>query len=141
MYSFFLNDRAAAIRKLGVEKLPEILKSYGKVYTQSLFARLSEILTKENSYHFKITALYAIKTIVLDKNNDGLTEKCIQLLIKSASDPVPNVREVCVKCYQEILDRSSRAEAKEPLKKQLMVLAQDTDFEVKERATALLARI
>ena len=141
LYSFYLNDRAAAIRKLGVENLPEILKAYSKVYLNPLYTRLSEILGKETSYHFKITVLYAMKTICLDKNNEGFFDKCIESLAKAAGEPVPNIREVCVKCYQDVLTHCDRGQARETLKKQLVILSQDTDSEVKQCASALLAKI
>lgn len=91
-YSFYLNDRAAAIRKLGVGRLPEILKVYGKVYMNPFHAKLTELLSKETSYHYKITAVHALKTICLDQNNDGFFEKCIEALAKAAGESVPNVR-------------------------------------------------
>lgn len=70
LYSFYLDDRASAIRKLGVEKLAAILKCYGKVYLNPFYGRISDILTKEASYHFKITAVYAAMVICLDQNNE-----------------------------------------------------------------------
>lgn len=63
LYIFYLADRAHAIRKSGVEKLSEISKAYGKGWLSSFFNRLSDIVTKEGSYHFKITALYSLTKI------------------------------------------------------------------------------
>ena len=83
LFSFYLIDRAHAIRKSGVEKLPEISKTYSKVWLNSFFNRLSDIITKDGSYHFKITALYSIAKICKESGNEPYLEKCLQLLNKS----------------------------------------------------------
>lgn len=63
IFSFYLTDRAHAIRKSGVEKINDIAKVYSKIWLNSFFNRLSDIITKDGSYHFKITALYSITKI------------------------------------------------------------------------------
>lgn len=91
-FSFFLNDRASAIRKLAVLKLPQILKCYEKVYLPPLWAKLQDIMSKECSYHFKITAIYAVTSICLEPACEAYFDKCIQILSKAASESVPNTR-------------------------------------------------
>ena len=125
LYSFYLNDRAHAIRKSAVERLGEINKAYGKAWMNSFFGRLSDIITKDGSYHFKITALYSL--IKISKDNDAYLEKALQLLSKSSGDSVPNIREVCVKCYHELLMKWDNKDVREKIKKELQVLSKDTD--------------
>ena len=103
-------------------------KLYGKVWLNPFFNKLVDLAGKEGSFHFKITALYSMTKICMDSSNESLLEKCLQLLSKSCSDPVPNIREVCVKCYHDLLTKWDNKDVREKVKKELQILSKDTDL-------------
>lgn len=72
--------------------MPEIIKIYGKVWLPDFFNKLSDIITKDGSYHFKITALYSITKICTDAKCENHLDKTLQLLSKASTENVPNIR-------------------------------------------------
>jgi len=72
-------------------------------------------VTKDGSYHFKITALYSLVKIC--KDNEAYLDKGLQLLGKCSGDSVPNIREVCVKCYHDLLMKYDNKDIREKIKK------------------------
>lgn len=117
LYSFYLKDRAHALRKLGVSKLPQLIKVYGKVWISDFFNKLSDIITKDGSYHFKITGLYSVTKICTDGGCENFLDKTLQLLSKASNENVPNIREVCVKCYHDILMKYESKDVREKVRK------------------------
>lgn len=47
---------------------------------------------------------------------------------------MPNIREVCLKCYQELLMKWDSKDVRERIRKELQIMSKDSDLEVKERA-------
>ena len=140
-YVFYINDRANAIRKLGVAKLGELSRIYAKNWLPQFFNKLSELLNKDVSYHYKISVLYSLKEICMDHSNEQYVEKSIVLMVKAGGDKVPNVREACVKCFHDMIIRWDKGSYRESMKKQLSLFAEDSDIEVRERATEILSRL
>ena len=60
---------------------------------------------------------------------------------KALGEKVPNIREACVKCFHDMIIRWDKGGYKEMIKKQLAILAEDSDSEVKEKAKDILSRI
>ena len=98
-------------------------------------------MTKEGSYHFKIAALYSLKEISLSELGDKHVEKCLGLIFKVTSDPVPNVREVSIKALRDIAHRFDKGQIKESIKKEIMSMSSDSDHEVKMTASEVLSRM
>lgn len=61
MICSYLKDRASAIRVTAIEKIQELTNIYGSNWITPFFDKLSEILTKSPSFHFKIAAIYSIR--------------------------------------------------------------------------------
>lgn len=61
LFMTYLRDRAAAVRNLGIEKIPELFAVYKESWRKSLLTKLSEILEKDNTYYVKISAIYSLK--------------------------------------------------------------------------------
>jgi hypothetical protein len=57
----FLSDRASGVRNVGVKAVGSFAKTFGEVWLNSFIPKLEEVLGKETSYHFKITAIYSLK--------------------------------------------------------------------------------
>ena len=83
-FTFYLSDRASAIRTEGISKLPSVLSLYGKSELLEFYNQLAALVNKELSHHYKITALYSLKTICMDAANEQLVEKCIELIRKGS---------------------------------------------------------
>lgn len=60
----YLKDRAAAVRNLGIEKIPELFSIYKEVWRKALLTKLSDLLEKENVYYIKIAAIYSLKVSI-----------------------------------------------------------------------------
>lgn len=115
--------------------IPRLCKTFGDPWVNSMLPRYDEILSKEGSYHFKITCLYSLKEIATSDLGDKYVDKCLALICKSTSDSVPNVREVSVKALRDIGRRFDKGQVRELIKKEIMAMSSDSDHEVK--ATAL----
>jgi hypothetical protein len=53
------------------------------------------------------------------------------MIMNAASEPVANVREACVKTEREIAGRYEKGVVRETIKKHMMAMSEDPDFEVK----------
>ena len=99
------------------------------------------MLAKSLPYHYKITALYSLKTICMDPMNEQLVERCIGLIRKGSGEKVANIRQVCVKCLHEMLMRWDKGTYREEMKKQLLIMSKDEDEEVSRRAQEIISRL
>ena len=57
-----------------------------------MYNQLAGLVNKELSYHYKITALYSLKTICMDAANEHLVEKSIEMMRKGSGEKVANIR-------------------------------------------------
>lgn len=69
-YVFYMNDRANAVRTLGISKLTDLSRIYAKNWLPQFFNKLTEVLGRDISYHYKISALYSLKEICMDPGNE-----------------------------------------------------------------------
>ena len=88
-------------------------------------------MNRDVSYHYKISVIYSLKEICLDPSSEQYVEKSIALISKGVGDKVPNVREACVKCFHDLIMRWEKGTYREMMKKQICILAEDTDLEVR----------
>lgn len=56
------------------------------------------------------------------------------MIIEAANEPVPNVREACVKTERDIAIKCSKSGIRETIRKHLIKMTEDSDFEVKHSA-------
>ena len=57
----FAKDRAAAVRELGVQKIPELLKTFGEEFINIIVPKLSGILSTDGPFYHKVSVIYALK--------------------------------------------------------------------------------
>ena len=137
LYVFYLKDRASAIRSEAILHLGQFAKIYGMTWVNAFISRLFDVLTKESCFHFKIAAIYSLRELIFSVHGDSILEKVLNMIIQAANEPVPNVREACVKTEREIAGRYEKGVVRETIKKHSASMTEDTDFEV--RHTALQA--
>lgn len=65
-----MNDRANAVRTLGISKLNDLARIYGKTWLPQFFNKLGEVLGRDVGYYYKISALYSLKEICMDPGNE-----------------------------------------------------------------------
>jgi serine/threonine-protein phosphatase 2A regulatory subunit A len=65
LYMSYLKDRAAAVREVGIEKIPLLIRVFGGNWLGTFITKLADILTKDSNYSSKITALYSMQVIRL----------------------------------------------------------------------------
>lgn len=139
MFAIYLKDRAACIRRHGVSCIGKLGTVYGGAWLNAFTNKLIELIQKESSYHYKISAIYSLKEVCLVSQEN--LEKGVNTIIKASQDNVPNVREVCAKSFREIALKWDKSPVKETIKKQLVAMQSDTDKEVKELATEICGKI
>jgi hypothetical protein len=59
----YLKDRVSAIRGVAIERISDLAKVYGVNWISSFVAKLSEVISKDPCFHFKIAAIYSLKEI------------------------------------------------------------------------------
>jgi hypothetical protein len=55
-------------------------------------------------------------------------EKALNLIIAASNEPVPNIREVCVKVERDIAQRWEKGSIRDAIKKHIISLSEDTDL-------------
>ena len=141
LYLNYLKDRASGIRDAGIKAIPQLCKTFGDTWVNSMLSRYEDVISKEGSYHFKIAAIYSLKEISLSNLGDKYVEKCLTQIFKVISDPVPNVREVCIKALRDIAHKYDKGSIRDAIKKEIHTMSSDTDHEVKLTATEVLSKI
>ena len=81
------------------------MQAYGAGWVNTLLPRLSETISKDPCFHFKIAAVYSLKQICLSVHGEGFLDSALKLIILAGGEPVPNIREVCVKVERDIAQR------------------------------------
>lgn len=136
----YLRDRVSAIRAIAIERIPDLAKIYGINWINSFITKLSEIIAKDPCFHFKIAAVYSLKEICMSIYGESYLEKAISLIINASNEPVPNIREVCVKVEREIAQKWEKASIRDSIKKHIWSLSEDPDLEVRITVTDILNR-
>jgi hypothetical protein len=137
----YLKDRVSTIRAVAIERIQELAKNYGVNWINSFIVKLSDIIAKDPCFHFKIAAIYSIKEICLSVHGEAFLEKALSLIISASKEPVPNIREVCVKVEREIANRFDKPSVRETIKKHILSLADDPDLEVRITVADIQGRI
>lgn len=57
----YLKDRVSTIREVAISRIPDIAKVYGANWVNGFISRLSEVISKDPCFHFKIAAIYSLK--------------------------------------------------------------------------------
>jgi hypothetical protein len=63
----YLKDKAAAVRELAIEKLPNLVKTFGNAWINVYISKLADILNKDSGYLYKISAIYSLKVYNYNK--------------------------------------------------------------------------
>lgn len=71
---FFLNylkDRVSAIRTVAIDRIGDLCKVYGVNWINSFIGKLSEAISKDPCFHFKIAAVYSLKEICFSVHGES----------------------------------------------------------------------
>ena len=98
----YLKDRVSAIRGVAIERITDLCKAFGTNWINTFISRLSDTLSKDPCFHFKIAALYSLREICMSVHGDAYIEKALTLIQGASGEPVANIREVCVKVERDI---------------------------------------
>ncbi len=74
-------------------------------------------------------------------HGESFLEKSLALIISASKEPVPNIREVCVKMEREIANRWEKASVRDTIKHHIQSMAEDPDLEVRITVADILGRI
>lgn len=64
LYMSYIKDRAAAVRELGIERIPQLLKTFGNNWVGVFVSKLGDLLGKDSTYTTKITVLYSLQVLL-----------------------------------------------------------------------------
>jgi serine/threonine-protein phosphatase 2A regulatory subunit A len=118
----YLKDRVSAIRGVAIERIGDLARTYGVNWINSFLGKLSETISKEPCFHFKIAAVYSLKEICYSVHGESFVDKSINLIIQASREPVPNIREVCVKAERDIASRFEKGSIRDAIKKHIVSL-------------------
>jgi hypothetical protein len=74
-------------------------------------------------------------------HGESFLDKALSLIISACNEPVPNIREVCVKMEREIANRWDKASVRDAIKKHILSLADDPDLEVRITVADIQGRL
>ena len=69
---------------------------------QALIPKINDVLKPENPYNLRTTALYALQSVAQVSPSDFVIDRILPYFLKSAKDPVANVRFVLAKIFKSI---------------------------------------
>ena len=101
----YLKDRVSAIRAVAIDRIVDLCKAFGTNWINGFIQKLSDTISKDPCFHFKIAAIYSLKEICMSVHGETFLEKALSLIQGASSEPVPNIREVCVKVERDIAQR------------------------------------
>ena len=136
----YLKDRVSSIRTVAVSKISDLCKAFGPTWINSFIPKLSDVLTKDPCFHFKIAAVYSLKEICVSVHGEAFLEKSINLIIGASTEPVANIREVCVKVERDIAQKYEKSSIRDMIKKHISSLSEDQDLEVRTTVADILNR-
>lgn len=131
----------SAIRAAAIERIPDLARVYGANWVNSFMLKLSDIIAKDPCFHFKIAAVYSLKEICFSTLGENYLDKALNLIINASNEPVPNIREVCVKVERDIAQRWEKPSVRDTIKKHIFSLSEDPDLEVRITVTDILSRL
>ena len=137
----YLKDRVSTIREVAIARITDLAKAYGAAWVNNFINRLSEVIAKDPCFHFKIAAIYSLKEICISVHGESFLEKALSLIISASKEPVPNIREVCVKVEREIANRWEKASVRDTIKHHIQSMSEDADLEVRITVADILGRI
>jgi serine/threonine-protein phosphatase 2A regulatory subunit A len=114
---------------------------YGAAWASNFVNRLSEVIVKDPCFHFKIAAMHSLKEICMSVHGEAFLEKALSLIVAASKEPVPNIREVCVKVEREIANRWEKASVRDTIKHHIQSMSEDPDLEVRITVADILGRI
>ena len=136
----YLKDRVSAIRTIAIERICDLARAYGGNWVNSFMGKLSDTISKDPCFHFKIAAVYSLREICKSSFGETFLEKSINLIVMASKEPVPNIREVCVKVERDIAMRFDKPAIRDAIKKHIVSLSEDTDLEVRITVADILSR-
>eukprot|EP01015_Nassula_variabilis_P028291 TRINITY_DN5896_c0_g1_i1.p1 TRINITY_DN5896_c0_g1~~TRINITY_DN5896_c0_g1_i1.p1 ORF type:complete len:389 (+),score=60.61 TRINITY_DN5896_c0_g1_i1:68-1234(+) len=106
LYFQYLTDKAHAVRELGVQSVPKLIKAFNKTWLNgNLLPRLNDIIAKDFTYLLKITALYSLEAATSVLKSDEINDKILPMLIRCGRDSVPNVRFTVINILKNISNK------------------------------------
>lgn len=136
----YLKDRVSAIRGAAIERIAELCKAFGANWINGFISKLSDTISKDPCFHFKIAAVYSLREICMSPHGDSYIEKCLTLIQGASNEPVPNIREVCVKVERDIAHKFDKGNTREKIKNHILSLSEDQDLEVRTTVADILHR-
>lgn len=140
LFLTYLRDRVSAIRGVAIERIGDLARVYGAAWVNTFMGRLSETISKDPCFHFKIAAIYSLREICLSAVGESFLEKAINLIVMASKEVVPNIREVCVKVERDIAVRWDKPAIRDAIKKHIVSLSEDSDLEVRITVSDILSR-
>lgn len=92
LFITYLRDRVSAIRAVAIERICDLARVYGMAWINSFVGKLSETISKDPCFHFKIAAIYSLKEICFSAFGESFLEKAINLIVMASREVVPNIR-------------------------------------------------
>ena len=135
-----LKDRVSAIRAVAIERVADLCKAYGVNWINTYIPKLSDAISKDPCFHFKIAAIYSLREICMSVHGEQYLEKSLALIIGASNEPVANIREVCVKVERDIAHKFDKGNTRESIKKHIISLGEDQDLEVRTTVNDILTR-
>ena len=93
----YLTNTAAAVRKMGVEKVGVLAERFGEEWIVSnLIAKVVECYNVEQQgFNYRMCALETLSVVMPYLSREMITEMIVPTIVKACSDRVPNV-QFCV---------------------------------------------
>jgi hypothetical protein len=136
----YLKDRVSAIRGVAIDRIVDLCKAFGTNWINGFIQKLSDAISKDPCFHFKIAAIYSLKEICMSVHGETFLEKALSLIQGASNEPVPNIREVCVKVERDIAQRFEKGSVRDKIKSHILSLNEDQDLEVRTTVNDILTR-
>eukprot|EP00764_Aduncisulcus_paluster_P001847 gnl/Carplike_NY0171/1268_a1714_1230.p1 GENE.gnl/Carplike_NY0171/1268_a1714_1230~~gnl/Carplike_NY0171/1268_a1714_1230.p1 ORF type:complete len:582 (-),score=181.22 gnl/Carplike_NY0171/1268_a1714_1230:73-1614(-) len=138
----WLGDAVFAIRQAAIENMKALTQIYSMAWAQTVFIPKLKALSEDTNYLFRITALFAISSLISEFTGDVIGTELLPIVIRLARDSVANVRFTAATTLGDLAKYLDKRFVLQKIKPILMNLSsEDPDVDVQNFAALALTKL
>jgi len=127
----WLGDCVYSIREAATNNLKKLTETFGIEWAQNTIIRKVLAMCAHPNYLYRMTTLFAISVLASVVGQDVICDSMLPLVIRMATDQVPNIRFNVAKTLRVLIPLLDGAVVQKTIKPTLTTLFEDVDRDVK----------
>lgn len=124
-------DTVYSVRDAATQNLRKLSEAFGVPwFVEKMLPRVTQLQQHPNYLH-RITTLFSVSAVAAICTPDIVSAKLLPVVLRMATDSVPNIRFNVAKCLQGLMSRVDAQSVQQQIKPCLQSLSSDPDRDVK----------